>query len=81
MNSQLRSWVGSLVVIGLLAAALGWWVLNTIKAPVSVAPLPAGKTDSPLASPVIQRLKDRVIYGAIPVADPGPSKRADPFVK
>ncbi len=80
MNAQQRGLsVASLSVV-VVVLALAWWV-HTVVTPPPIVTQPGPASSSPLRSPLLETLKQRTIYGTVPVPDPGDSGRADPFVR
>jgi len=81
MSPQIRGWVGVIGTLLVVLISVGWWTLQAVKVPPIVAKPPVAATQSPMTGSVIEALKSRTINGDIPVTDPGPSNRSDPFVK
>lgn len=80
MNENSRQLLIALAVVLALAGGLGWWAYQATQ-PSAVVTTPAPvQAGSPLASPALEVLRSRTIYGSLPVEPPGPTDRTDPFV-
>lgn len=82
MTYSQRTWITSIIIIVIAAAGLGWWVYNTIQVKVaSTTTLIQRKPENPFSSKVISSLKERTIFGDLPVKAPEPATKEDPFIR
>lgn len=81
MTASTRQLVSAGLVLVGVAGFLGWWVFTQTAAPARPATPPPTTSTSPLASPVIELLRKRLIFGELPLKPVGDSDRTDPFVQ
>ena len=74
------AWMVSVLSIVAVAAGLVWWMYSAT-APSTITTTPAVSTaTSPLSSTIVDDLKQKTIYGSVPLQDASPYDRTDPFV-
>ena len=80
MIRGMPAWLVSLVSILVVVAGLAWWTMSsTTAAPLTATPAASNLT-SPLSSTLVDQLKQRTIYGNLPLTDASPYDHSDPFV-
>ena len=80
MIRGMPAWVVSLVCILVAVGGLSWWAYSTVTASALTVTPAASNLTSPLSSTVVDQLKQRTIYGNLPLKDASPYSRSDPFV-